>query len=84
MWTIFKVFIEFAIVLFMFWFFGIKACGILVSPPGIKPTPLALEGKNLNHWTTTKVPEFNSLFKPFEIQRMGFLNPLNTPPDLLF
>ena len=32
MWTIFKVFIEFVTILllsYMFWFFGLKACGIL-------------------------------------------------------
>ena len=27
----------------MFWFFGLKACGILASPPGIEPTLPALE-----------------------------------------
>ena len=30
----------------MFWFFGLKACGILAPWPGIKPAP-ALEGKVL-------------------------------------
>ena len=29
---------------FMFWFFGVKACGILVPQPGIQPIPPALEG----------------------------------------
>ena len=28
----------------MFRFFGLKACGIVAPPPGIKPTPSALEG----------------------------------------
>ena len=32
---------------FMFWCFGPKACGILGPQPGIKPIPLALEGKVL-------------------------------------
>ena len=32
------------------------ACGILVSWPGIKPAPLALEAQTLNHWTTKGVP----------------------------
>ena len=32
---------------FMFWFFGPRACGILASPPGIKPTPTVLEGEVL-------------------------------------
>ena len=31
----------------MFWFFGLKACGILALLPGIEPTPPALEGKLL-------------------------------------
>ena len=31
----------------MFWFFDRKACGILAPLPGIKPTPLALEGEVL-------------------------------------
>jgi len=42
-WTIFKVFIEFLTILFMF--FGCKACGILTPHSGIKPVPLALEGE---------------------------------------
>ena len=57
MWTIFKVFIEFVIILlllFMFWFFGHEACGILALQPGIKPTPSALEGKALT--TAKEVP----------------------------
>ena len=51
MWTIFKVFIEFVTVLllliFMFWFFGREAYGILAPQPGVEPAPLALEGKVL-------------------------------------
>ena len=31
----------------MFWFFGREACGILVSQPGIKHEPPALEGEVL-------------------------------------
>ena len=31
----------------MFWFFGHEACGILATPPGIEPTPPALEVKVL-------------------------------------
>ena len=42
-WTIFKVFIEFLTILFMF--FGFKACGILTPQSGIKPTILELEGE---------------------------------------
>ena len=44
--TIFKVFIEFVIVLFLlfaFLLFGHEACGILVPQAGIEPTPFALE-----------------------------------------
>jgi len=32
---------------FMFWFIGHEPCGISASPPGIKPTPLVLEGEVL-------------------------------------
>ena len=31
----------------MFWFFGLKVCGILAPQPGIEPTASALEGKVL-------------------------------------
>ena len=46
MWTIFKVF-EFVTVLllFLFWFFGHEACGILAPQPGTDPAPPALEGE---------------------------------------
>ena len=39
MWTIFKIFIEFVIILFLFYvlFFGPKAWGISAPPPGIQP-----------------------------------------------
>ena len=33
------------------------ACGILVPQLGIKPTPLALEAKSFNHWSTREVPK---------------------------
>ena len=41
MWTIFEVFVEFVttLLLFLFWLFGHKACGILVPQPGIEPPP---------------------------------------------
>ena len=50
MWTIFKVFIEFDILLHLlcFGFFGHKACGILAPQPGREPTPPALEGEVLS------------------------------------
>ena len=50
MWTIFKVFIEFVTILllsYMFWFFGLKACGILAPWPGVEPTSPALEDEVL-------------------------------------
>ena len=51
MWAIFKVFIELVTALllcfFLFWFFGHQAFENLAPPPGIKPTPLALEDKAL-------------------------------------
>ena len=40
-----KVLPDFAtlsLLLFMFWLFGLQACGILVPPTGIKPTPSVL------------------------------------------
>ena len=50
MWAIFKVSIELATILFLFysfWFFSCQACGRLAPSPGIEPTPHALEGKVL-------------------------------------
>ena len=38
------------------------AHGILVPQPGIKPTPPALEGQSLNHWTAREVPLLCSLY----------------------
>ena len=48
-WTILKVFIEFVTVLllFMFWFFGSEAGGILAPGLGTEPALPALEGKIL-------------------------------------
>ena len=41
-WTIFKVFIEFVIILLLlFWCFGHEACEILAHQPGIEPVPYA-------------------------------------------
>ena len=50
MWTIFKVFIEFVTVLFLFYvwgFFGCEACEILAPRPGTEPASPALEGEIL-------------------------------------
>ena len=33
-------------------FMCLTACRILVSQPGIKPMPLAVEAQSSNHWTT--------------------------------
>ena len=33
-----------------------EACGILVSPPGAKPEPLAVKAQSPNHWTTREFP----------------------------
>ena len=33
------------------------SCGLLVPPPGIEPTPPALEAQSLNHWTTREAPQ---------------------------
>ena len=43
--------------LLLFWW-SCAACGILVSRPGIEPTPTAVEAQSLNHWTATRVPFF--------------------------
>ena len=65
MWTFFKkVFIEFGtiLLLFMFWFFGHKACGVLPPRPGIEPTPPRTGRQSLNHWTAREVPNNCSFF----------------------
>ena len=54
MWTILKVFIKFVTILFLLWFFGHEACGILAPQPGIEPLSPALEGKVLT-WTARKI-----------------------------
>ena len=46
----FKVFIEFVtilLLLYVVWFFGYKACGILAPQPGTEHAPPALEGEVL-------------------------------------
>ena len=58
MWAIFKVFIEFVTIMFLFcvlFFFGHEACGILVPQLGIQPISPFIEvltteppGKSLN------------------------------------
>ena len=41
--------------IFLFFFFGLAACGILVPPPGIEPGPLAVEVLSPNHWTAKEL-----------------------------
>ena len=73
MWTIFKVFIEFVtiLLLFMFWFFGHKACGILAPWRGIDPASPTLEGKVI----TTGQPRESLIIVVFCI---SYFMPLNT------
>ena len=49
MWTVFNClyWVCQVLLLFMFWIFGCKACGILAPQPGIIPTSFVLEGKVL-------------------------------------
>jgi len=37
------------------YFFGHRACGILVPQQGIKPMPPAVEAWTPNHWTTREI-----------------------------
>ena len=62
----FKKYIEcvtILLLLFMLWFFGLEACGVLASPPGMEPSPPCTERWSLNHWTTEEVPRV--IFKGF-------------------
>ena len=49
-----KIFIEFVIILLLFYVFGYQACGILASWPRMEPTPSALEGEVLTTGLTEK------------------------------
>ena len=49
-------------VLFWGFFFGRKACGILVPWPGIEPVPwhsLAVKAQSPNHWTAREFPRIH-------------------------
>ena len=85
MWTIFKVFIEFVTILFLFLWFGFlghEACEILAPRPGIEPAPPALEGEVL---ITTgppgksprsvflKMSDIEQTEEPGRLQSMGLL-----------
>ena len=59
MWLILKVFIEFVTILlflFMFWFFGIQAHGLLAPWLGMESAPPVLEGKVLTIRPARGVP----------------------------
>ena len=53
------------------------ACGILVPRPGIEPTPPAVEGQSLNHWTTRGVP------RPVEVLRVCMFENLILPKTMI-
>ena len=62
------------------------ACGILVSWPGIKPKPPALEALSLNHWTNREVPSgltLNSFEKGAPDWSQGHQEEPFPPPVLL-
>ena len=44
-------------VLFVCFWSHCTACMILVSQPGIKPGPIAVEAQNFNHWTAKEGPK---------------------------
>ena len=46
------------IYLFIYFWPRHTACGILVSQPGVKPAPPALQAQSLNQWTAREVPDF--------------------------
>ena len=46
-------------VAYLFFWLPHEACGILVSWPGIKPVPPALEAQSLNHWTIRDISIFS-------------------------
>ena len=72
MWTIFKVFIQFATILLPFFFFlclfGCEACGILFPQQGSNSLHTPSIGRwGFNHWATRKVPD-SLLILTFSIQ----------------
>ena len=83
MWIIFKVFTEFVTILLPFcvWFFGPGHMGDLRPPPrpGIKPTPLALEGKVLTTGPPGKSPRVHFKASSFSSGSfMGFSGDTHT------
>ena len=56
----------------LFWFFGLKACGVLGPRPGIKPISPCIGRQSLHGWTTREVPHVLSLmWKIREDREMG-------------
>ena len=84
MWIIFKVFTEFVTILLPFcvWFFGPGHMWDLrppTPPPGIKPTPLALEGKVLTTGPPGKSPRVHFKASSFSSGSfMGFSGDTHT------
>ena len=66
MWTILKVFIEFVTILFLFYFFGLEACGVSAPEPGLEPAPPAFEGEVLTTGSPRKSQE-TFVFSPSAI-----------------
>ena len=76
MWTIFKVFIEFATILLLsyLFFFGFQACETLTPQPGSEPSSPALQG-GLNHWATREAPS-SLILTPLPISQIYPFLPL--------
>ena len=75
MWTISKVFVEFAkilLLLFMFWFFGYETHEFLALCPGIKSVPPTLTGEVLN----TGPPGRSQKFIILSVSRSVMSDPL--------
>ena len=56
----FKKYFKYLFSLFFLFVHTTRACGILVSQPGIKPMPPAVVARIFNHWTTREV--LNNVF----------------------
>ena len=58
----YKAFVTILLLLFMFWFFGRKACGIIAPWPGVESAPPALEGGVLTTGPPGKPKNCKSFF----------------------
>ena len=67
-----NLFIEFVIILLLFWFFGYQACGILAPWPVIRPAPSALQGEGLTTGTLGKAQHCLSLTSCMHQILMGY------------